>query len=295
MQRVEIQAGLDLSRIVYGMWRLADDQDVSAGNIIAKVEACLAQGITTMDHADIYGGYTVEEHFGRALKGTGLRDKIEIVTKCGIVAPTGDYAGARLKHYNTSAQHISASIDRSLRLLGTDYIDLLLIHRPDPFMDFTETGGALDAAVSSGKVRAVGVSNFRPWDLAALQSCMQTKLVVNQIELSLLARDPFTNGDLSSMTRDKVRAMAWSPLGGGRLFSDDTDLGRTLDRIAAEQGVDRTAIAVAWLLAHPAHILPVMGTNNVARIRQIGDAMKVKLSREDWFELYSTAEGRDVP
>ena len=112
MQRVEIQAGLDLSRIVYGMWRLADDQDVSAGNIIAKVEACLEQGITTMDHADIYGGYTVEEHFGRALKGTGLRDKIEIVTKCGIVAPTGDYAGARLKHYDTSARHISASIDR---------------------------------------------------------------------------------------------------------------------------------------------------------------------------------------
>ena len=295
MLRVKLQEGLEFSRIVYGMWRLADDADVTARNIIAKVEACLEQGITTMDHADIYGGYTVEEHFGAALKGSGLRERIEIVTKCGIVAPTGDYASARLKHYNTSAHHIENSIDRSLRLLQTDHVDLLLIHRPDPFMDFDETGRALDAVVSSGKARAVGVSNFRPWDVAALQSRMQAKLVVNQIELSLLARDPFTNGDLSSITKDAMHAMAWSPLGGGRLFSDQGKLGQTLDRIAAERGVDRSAVAVAWLLAHPAKILPVMGTNNIDRIRGISDALKVTLSREDWFELYSAAEGHDVP
>lgn len=295
MQRVTLQDGLEFSRIVYGMWRLADDQDVTAGNVIAKVEACLEQGITTMDHADIYGDYGVEGLFGSALKGTNLRDRIEIVSKCGIVAPAGDYASARLKHYDTSARHIQASVERSLRLLSTDHIDLLLIHRPDPFMDFEETGCALDDVVASGKVRAVGVSNFRPWDVATLQSRMKTKLAVNQIELSLLARDAFTNGDLSSMTKDGVHPMAWSPLGGGRLFADQGTLGNALDLIASQNGVDRSAVAVAWLLAHPANILPVMGTNNLARIRQISDALKVTLSREEWFELYAAAEGRDVP
>lgn len=295
MQRVALQDGLEVSRIVYGMWRLADDRDVTASNIIAKVEACLEQGITTMDHADIYGGYTVEGLFGEALKGTDLRDKIEIVTKCGIVAPVGDYGSARLKHYDTSAQHIQASVERSLRLLATDWVDLLLIHRPDPFMDFDETGRALDEVVASGKVKAVGVSNFRPWDVETLQSRMNTRLVVNQIELSLLAREPFTNGDLSAMTKHRLHAMAWSPLGGGRLFANQGKLGETLDRIADLNEVDRTAVAVAWLLAHPARILPVMGTNNIARIRQISDALKVTLSREDWFELYSAAEGKDVP
>lgn len=295
MQRVKLQDGLEFSRIVYGMWRLADDQDVTAANIVAKVEACLDQGITTIDHADIYGGYTVEALFGAALKGTGLRDQIELVSKCGIVAPAGDYASARLKHYDTSARHIQASVERSLRLLATDRIDLLLIHRPDPFMDFEETGRALDDAVSSGKVRAVGVSNFRPWDVATLQSRMNTKLLVNQIELSLLARDPFTNGDLSSMTKDGLHAMAWSPLGGGRLLSDQSALGKALDAIAERYAVERTAVAIAWLLAHPAGILPVMGTNNLARIRQISDALKVSLSREDWFELYAAAQGQDVP
>lgn len=295
MQRVTLQDGLEFSRIVYGMWRLADDQDVTAGNVIAKVEACLEQGITTMDHADIYGDYGVEGLFGAALKGTSLRDRIEIVSKCGIVAPAGDYASARLKHYDTSARHIQASVERSLRLLSTDRIDLLLIHRPDPFMDFEETGRALDDVVASGKVRAVGVSNFRPWDVATLQSRMKTKLAVNQIELSLLARDAFTNGDLSSMTKDGVHTMAWSPLGGGRLFDDQGALGNALDLIASRHGVDRSAVAVAWLLAHPANILPVMGTNNLTRIRQISDALKVTLQREDWFELYAAAEGRDVP
>lgn len=281
--------------MVYGMWRLADDADLSDGHIRAKVEACLDQGITTMDHADIYGGYTVEALFGKAIRGTGLRDRIEIVTKCGIVAPAGDYSHARLKHYDTSARHLAASVDRSLRLLGTDRIDLLLIHRPDPFMDFEETGRGLDALVASGKVLSVGVSNFRPWDTALLQSQMQNRLAVNQIELSLKERSAFTNGDLSEIRRAGMRAMAWSPLGGGDLMRDQGPLGQTLDRIGKRFGVDRSAVAVAWLLNHPAGILPVMGTNSLERIRRLSDALTVSLDREDWFELYSGAEGQDVP
>jgi predicted oxidoreductase len=248
-----------------------------------------------MDHADIYGGYTVEAMFGEVTRNKGLRDRMEIISKCGIVAPVGDYGSARLKHYNTSRQHITASVERSLRLLGTDRLDLLLIHRPDPFMDFDEAGQALDALVSSGKVRTVGVSNFRPWDTALLQSRMKQPLVVNQIELSLQERSPFTNGDLSQIQRANMRAMAWSPLGGGALMRESGKLGETLDRMASQQGVDRSAVAVAWLLAHPAGILPVMGTNSIARIKKLSQALRVKISREDWFELYAAAEEREVP
>ena len=295
MERISLSADVSLSRIIYGMWRLGDDPDTSGGHIIAKIEACLEQGITSMDHADIYGGYTVEGLFGEATRNKGLRDRMEIISKCGIVAPAGDYGTARLKHYNTSRQHITASVERSLRLLQTDRIDLLLIHRPDPFMDFDEAGQALDQVVSSGKVRAVGVSNFRPWDTALLQSRMKQPLVVNQIELSLQERQPFTNGDLSEIQRANMRAMAWSPLGGGALMREGGKLGEMLDRMASQQGVDRSAVAVAWLLAHPAGILPVMGTNSIARIKGLSRALRVKISREDWFELYTAAEGREVP
>jgi len=295
VERVSIADGVSLSRIVYGTWRLADGPDTSSPHIIAKIEACLEQGITSIDHADIYGGYSVEEMFGSAIRGSRLRDRIEIITKCGIIAPVGVHAGARLKHYDTSARHVLRSVERSLGLLGTDRIDLLLIHRPDPFMDFDETGSVLDQLVASGKVRSVGVSNFRPWDSALLQSRMTTRLVANQVEISLQERTPFTNGDLSEIRRAGMLAMAWSPLGGGALMRADGKLGQALDRIASLHSSDRAAVAVAWLLSHPARILPVMGTNSIERIRRLSDSFGIALSREDWFELYSAAEGSEVP
>lgn len=294
MERVAIGNGVELSRLVYGMWRLGEDADTSAAHVRAKIAACLDQGITTIDHADIYGGYTVEGLFGAALAGSGLRDRIEIVTKCGIIFPAGLHAGAKVKHYDTSARHITASAERSLRELGTDRIDLLLIHRPDPFMNYAETGRALDALVASGKVRAVGVSNFRPWDHAALQAEMEATLAVNQIELSLQATAAFTNGDLADMQMRGVAPMAWSPLGGGRLMGDTGALGALMDRMAAEAGVDRAAVAVGWLLAHPARILPVLGTNSLPRIAAISDALRALPDRQDWFALYQAAAG-EVP
>ncbi|WP_210009979.1 aldo/keto reductase [Neorhizobium galegae] len=295
MDRVQLSPDLHLSRLVYGMWRIGNDADTSPKHVQAKIEACLAQGITTMDQADIYGGYTAEAIFGAALKASpSLRDQIEIVTKCGIVAPAGRHSAVRGKHYDTSAAHINASVEASLRDMATDYIDLLLIHRPDPFMDPDETGPALDALVVSGKVRAVGVSNFRPWDFSLLQSSMEAELVTNQIEISLVAASAFTNGDLAYLQERNIAPMAWSPLGGGSLFKNES-LMSVLERVAAEQGVDATAVAVAWLLAHPANILPVLGTNNLARIATIADAAKVTIDRQTWFELYSAAIGKQVP
>ena len=145
MERIQIAEGLEFSRIVYGMWRIADEDNTTPAHVQAKIEACLAQGITTFDQADIYGGYEAEELFGAALKTSpGLRDKLEIVTKCDIVAPVGRHSGARVKHYDTRRAHIQASVESSLRLMGTDRIDLLVINRPDPFMNPHETGASLD-------------------------------------------------------------------------------------------------------------------------------------------------------
>ncbi len=295
LDRIQLSPDLQLSRLVYGMWRIGDDADTSPKHVQAKIEACLAQGITTMDQADIYGGYTAEAIFGGALKASpSLRDKIEIVTKCGIVAPAGRHSAVRGKHYDTSAAHITASVEASLRDMATDHIDLLLIHRPDPLMDPDETGPALDALVVSGKVRAVGVSNFRPWDFSLLQSSMEAELVTNQIEISLVAANAFTNGDLAYLQERGIAPMAWSPLGGGSLFNNQ-GLMSVLERIGAEQGVDATAVAIAWLLAHPANILPVLGTNNIARIATSADAAKVTIDRQTWFELYTAAIGKQVP
>lgn len=296
MERINLNSDVSLSRLVYGMWRIGDDADTSTRHVQAKIESCLDQGITTMDQADIYGGYEAEEIMGNAMKGTNLRDQIEIVTKCDIVAPAGRYADARVKYYDTSRAHITSSVEHSLRLMGTDRIDVLLIHRPDPMMDAEETGAALDEVVASGKVRSVGVSNFKLHDWTLLQSAMKTPLVTNQIELSLLAHHGFTNGDVAYLQERKIAPMAWSPLSGGALFAkENSALLDALKAIGAEFGVDETAVAVAWLLAHPARIMPVMGTNSLDRIAKISDALKVKMDRQTWFELYTIALGVEVP
>ena len=296
MERIELAQGLSFSQLVYGMWRLADDSDTSVKHVDAKINAALDQGITTFDQADIYGGYTAEAVMGAAMKANpSLRQRMEIVSKCDIVIDAGRHSGARVKHYNTTAAHINASVDASLAEMGIDEIDVLLVHRPDPFMDHHETGAALDALVDAGKVRAAGVSNFRPWDWSLLQSAMRHPLVTNQIELSLKHIAPFTNGDLAFHQQHGHVVMAWSPLGGGDLMTASNELTHRLDSIAKQSGVDRAAVATAFLLAHPAKITPVLGTNNLDRISSISAAETVQLDRQDWFYLYEAALGSEVP
>jgi predicted oxidoreductase len=296
MERIELAEGLAFSRLVYGMWRLADDSDTSVKHVDAKINAALDQGITTFDQADIYGGYTAEAVMGAAIKANpSLRQRMEIASKCDIVIDAGRHSGARVKHYNTTAEHINASVDASLTEMGIDEIDVLLVHRPDPLMDHHETGAALDALVDAGKIRAVGVSNFRPWDWNLLQSAMRHSLVTNQIELSLKHIAPFTNGDLAFHQQHGHVVMAWSPLGGGDLMTASNELTHRLDSIAMRSGVDRAAVATAFLLAHPAKITPVLGTNNLDRISHISAAETVELDRQDWFSLYEAALGSEVP
>ncbi len=296
MDRIDLTSNLTISRLVYGMWRLGDDEDASPGHVQAKIETCLEQGMTTLDQADIYGDYGAEEILGNCLKSAPhLRDKVEIVTKCGIVAPVGRYDSARVKYYDTTRTHLEASVDQSLKLMRIDHIDLLLIHRPDPMMDHVETGATLDGLIDSGKVRSVGVSNFRPWDWRLLQSAMDNHLATNQIELSVVTHEAFTNGDVAFLQENGVPPMAWSPLAGGALFGGDHEpLKSKLSTIASEQNVDIAAVAVAWLLTHPAKIIPILGTNNLERISSMSDATKVEMDRQTWFDIYSTALGREV-
>ena len=294
MERIKINDTLDFSQIIYGMWRLADGKN-SDNKVSNKINLCLEQGITTFDQADIYGDYSAEALFGRALKeNKSLRNKMEIVTKCGIVAPCGKYSDVPVKYYDTSKKHINASVNASLKNMNIDHIDMLLIHRPDPFMDHYETGQAIDELIKSGKVRAVGVSNFRPYDWELLQSSMYNQLHTNQIELSLQSIEAFTNGDVAFHQKNASPIMAWSPLGGGKLMTDKNELTNKIDEIASNNNVDRSAVAISFLLAHPANIIPIMGTNNINRISKISDAFKVKMDRITWFELYTAALGRDV-
>lgn len=296
-KRVQFGSNLDLSSIAYGMWRIADDADTSPAHVEAKIEACLELGITTLDQADIYGDYGAEEVLGRCFsESPSLRDRVEIVTKCGIVAPAGRYSDVRLKHYNTSKDHIVASVEHSLQLMNIDAIDLLLIHRPDPFMDAEDAAEGLEAVIAAGKVKSVGVSNFKPHDWNLLQSSMSTPLVTNQIEVSVCATGAFTNGDLAHLQAKKLPTMAWSPLGGGSLFDGSRpDLLATLKRIGERFDASVSSVALAWLLTHPAQITPVLGTNRIDRIREVEQAFAMDLDREDWFEIYTAACGQEVP
>lgn len=296
MQKIALFDNLAVSRIAYGLWRSTDDPDQSSNHLQQKIEACLQQGITTFDQADIYGGYTAETLLGRTLKkAPQLRDQMQIISKCNIVAPTGIHSDKRVKHYNSSQPYITRAVDRSLQEMAIERIDLLLLHRPDPLMDADQTGAALDTLVTSGKVKTIGVSNFRPWDFELLQSRTKNTLVTNQIEISLGQNSAFTNGDLAYMQQHGITPMAWSPLSGGQLFQNpQSPLATKLQAIADNQNVAATSVAIAWLLAHPAKILPIMGSNNIQHIKQFSQALQVKLDRQSWFELLQAANGQAV-
>ena len=287
------------SRIVYGAWRMNDGAGSTPAQALEKIELCLDQGITTFDHADIYGNYSCEQLFGDALRlKPALKSRMQLVSKCDIMLLSDKFPERRVKYYDTSAAHIEASVDSSLRKLGVERLDVLLIHRPDPFMDAAETGDCLDRLVQAGKIGAAGVSNFKAWDWSLLQSCMKTPLVTQQLEISLLERSVFLDGTLAQCQQNKVHPMAWSPLAGGNLFGLSAAALRVqpaLERLAKAFGVAPDAVAVAWLLAHPAGILPVMGTNHPARIRALSDAWRVQIDRETWFELWTLAAGQEVP
>jgi predicted oxidoreductase len=293
--------GPQFSRIVFGVmkWGLWGHQ-LNTQDMLRLMEASVEYGVTTFDHADIYGNYTTEAEFGEALKlKPGLREQIQLVTKCGIKMQVPQRPRHRIKSYDTSPEHIRASVDRSLRNLNTDYIDLLLIHRPSPLMDADLIAGEFEYLKKEGKVRYFGVSNFTPAQFDLLNS--RFPLVTNQVEASLLHLPPFTDGTLDQCQQHRIRPMAWSPLGGGGIFSASP--GEQAQRILStaraiierrEQDIGTDQLLLAWLMRHPSGILPVVGTARIERLRAAADAAHIMLSREEWFELLQASTGSEV-
>lgn len=291
-----------LSQITYGLWRLNDQGMAPLSEVRKRIDLCLELGITTFDHADIYGGYSCEESFGKALKEyPNLRGSMQLVSKCGIKLVHGARPEHKIKHYDTSWQHIIASVENSLRALNTDHLDVLLIHRPDPFMNASETAQALDSLIASGKILHAGISNFAPHHVRMLSAHMKNPLTINQVELHLLNHAPFLDGTLDQCQELGMIPMAWSPLAGGRLTSAElatlnSSLASAMGQVAKETGATSlTQVAIAWLLKHPSGIVPVIGSGNFERIKEMAAARKIDLNREQWFQLWRAATGRDVP
>jgi predicted oxidoreductase len=300
--RVALTPDLSLSRLVFGTWRLLKGGERPDPAAVARlIDAALDHGMTSFDHADIYGNYEVEALFGEGLKRWGgRRERIELITKCDIMLKSANRPQNRLKHYDTSAAHIAASIDRSLQNFGTDHLDLLLIHRPDPLMDADETAGALEKAVKAGKVRAVGVSNVTPSQFDLLASRLSVPLAANQIEMSVLETSALFDGRLDHAQRLRYAPMAWSPLGGGALFNGggarEERVRAALSAVAAMAGaVDISAVAIAWLLRHPSGIVPVVGTTRPERLAGLASALSVEIERQDWFAILEASMGQPMP
>ena len=292
--------GPRVSRLALGFWRLAE-WGMSDAELLDLIHASLDLGITTFDHADIYGDHVCQELFGRALVlEPALRERMQVVTKCGIMLASPNRPQHALKHYDTSRAHILASVEESLRALGTDRIDLLLIHRPDVLMDPDEVAEAFTALRQVGKVLHFGVSNFTPSQFDLLASRLDFPLVTNQIEVSVLFLDLLHDGTVDQCLQRGIVPMVWSPLAGGRIFGEDSEqaarVRQALHSVGQELGgASMDQVALAWLLAHPVRFLPILGSGKIQRIRSAVGAGSLHLSREQWFAIWSASTGTPVP
>lgn len=300
MERVKIKDDLEFSRIVHGYWRLMD-WNLSSNELSNLIEEAYNLGITTVDHADIYGNFCCEEKFGEALSlNKGLREKLQIVTKCGIKFPSVNRPENKSHCYDTSKEYIIKSAERSLKNFNTDYLDVLLIHRVDALLNPEEVAEAFHKLKNDGKVRYFGVSNFLPSQFNMLNSYLDNELVTNQVEISPLCLNAFEDGTLDLMLEKRVKPMAWSPLAGGRIFkgSEDRDLRvkNVLNKIKEEVGArDIDEVAYAWLLMHPSKIMPIVGSGKLDRIKSAVRATEILLTRDQWFEIYVASRGVDIP
>ncbi|MEG3144591.1 aldo/keto reductase [Sphingomonas sp. RT2P30] len=288
------KSGLLVSPIAWGMWRFGH-ASVAEGQKL--IEAAMAAGVTLYDTADIYG-FTGDGGFGDAETALGavfkaapqLRAKMVLATKGGINPPVP---------YDSSRDYLMQALDDSLRRLGVEQVELYQIHRPDILAHPQEVARTLETMVASGKVRAIGVSNYTVAQTRAIAALLTIPLASHQPEFSPLHLEPIENGlfDLA-MERD-IAVLAWSPLGGGRLGDPQDERSRrvaaALDLVAQEAGVSRAAAAYAWVMAHPAGAIPIVGTQNVARIGEIADVYKVRWTRQSWYEVLVAARGEKLP
>ena len=262
------------------------------------IEACLTNGIDTFDHADIYGNYTTETEFGAALKeDASLRQQLKIVTKCGIQMVSENRPAHHIKSYNTTEKFILDSVEQSLKNFATDYLDVLLIHRPSPLLNPHEVASAITKLQQQGKILAFGVSNFLPHQVDMLLTYLP--ISYNQIEMSITQLSAITNGTLDNCLQHNILPMAWSPLGGGNILNNENNEGfkniiTIANELANQYQITVNQILIAWLMAHPAKIIPVLGTSKLERLIEAKTATTITLQQEDWFKLYAASTGQEV-
>jgi predicted oxidoreductase len=277
----------------WGIWGV----DFSTEQFRAMIDACLANGIYSFDHADIYGDYTTEAGFGNAIRhDSSLRQQMKLITKCGIQMMTPNRPQHSIKSYNTSKQHIIQSAEASLRNFGTDYLDVFLIHRPDPLLNPEEVAEAVAQLKEQGKILSFGVSNFLPHQTDLLAA--YTKIDYNQLEISIVHLNAFSDGSLENCLKHSIIPMAWSPLGGG-VFTDDShprfrSINATASELAIKYNTGLNEILLAWLHTHPGGIIPVIGTTKIERLIQARKATLLQLDKEDWFKLLMASTGEEV-
>ncbi len=295
MKKINIKNDLSLSRIIQGFWRL-DGWNFSTGDLVRFMNECIARGVTTFDTAEIYAGTLCEMLMGDAFrKEPQLRKKIELVTKTGIFQQPVD--GEMFGYYNTTYDRIQRSCRESLKRLAVDDVDLYLIHREDPCFDPWETARALEDLQKAGLVREIGVSNFDPFKFDALNKATGGKLVTDQIEWNPVCFEHFNSGMMDYLTVNKIHPMIWSPLAGGKLFSDSGELYRKalrkISQVAERHNAAPETIVYAWLLYHPVGALPLSGSKKLDRLDLALKALDVRLEHYEWYEIY-TASGQQT-
>ncbi|NAS12494.1 aldo/keto reductase [Poritiphilus flavus] len=275
----------------WGSW----GKQMTTEEMISLMQHCLEVGITTFDHADIYGGYATEADFGNAFASSEIhRDQIQLISKCGIQYMC-DARDNKVKHYDYSREYIIWSAERSLQGLKTDYLDLFLLHRPSPLMVPDEIAEAVTKLLDSGKIRQFGVSNFTPSQIALLETAVPVS--GNQVEFSLTAHDVMFDGTLDDSIRANRMAMAWSPLGSYFRESSDQNarIKEALEPMQEKYNADASQLLLAWIMRHPCGIHPVVGTTNEARLSDAVKASQIQMELEDWFILLTASQGHKVP
>ena len=291
--------GPEVSKLAMGLWRM-DSWDRDVHQTVNWIEKCLELGITTFDHADIYGMYANEALFGKAIKEKpSLLDEMELVTKCDICLVCDERPDYEINHYNTTPEHIIKSVENSLKNLHAEVLDVLLLHRPDPLMDAGATADACMTLIEQGKIKHVGVSNFTPAQVELFQSRLDVPVVTNQVECSLHELSPIFDGTFDQSQIVKASPMLWSPFAGGELFTGDDERSRRIRGVAEELSGKYDAsldqLALAWLMKLPSAPIPVLGTGNIERAKSAVKSVDIELDRQDWFKLLVASQGHDVP
>jgi len=287
------------SRLAQGYMRLTE-WGFSTNQLVDFMQSHINLGVTTIDQADIYGGYTSEAILGKALQAQPeLREQIQLVSKCVIAMVNQHYPENYIKHYNHSKAYIKSQVERSLQLLHTDYLDLLLIHRPSPLSHPEEVAAAFAELKAEGKVLHFGVSNYTNQELQTLQHFCDEALVTNQIEYSPLCLDPHNDGTIAYLQQQQVQPMAWSPFAGGRFFKppeteQEKRMHQQLQQLSEKYACNTDQLILAWILHHPIGFVPIVGSGKIDRIKNYIKALELELELQDWFAIYVASTGKRV-